>query len=104
MAEVTSFEQGAIDSAAKMHDQGQETMRSELKRVQGIVQNTLQSSNSAQTKALSDVYESWFRNVDQMIVSRCNDLTKSMRVTAEEQTASDETNASNMNSLNSFLS
>jgi hypothetical protein len=100
---TTQFEQNAINTAAGKHDEMVEALRARLRKLEGVVQDTLGRSPSGATRALESTYNVWIADVEKMFVEKANQLTTSMRKTAESQMDVDEQNKQGISQIAAFI-
>jgi formylmethanofuran:tetrahydromethanopterin formyltransferase len=91
MSRSTQLDPAEIHRQASNHDQTRENIVGQLDQLKVDVQNVLQASGSAATRALSTSTDSWVESVKKTVISHMEAMAQNIRREADGQEATDET-------------
>jgi len=90
MAHTTQLDPVEIQKQADNHDNTREAIVGQLEQLKVDVQNVLQASGSAATRALSTSTDSWVENVKKSVIAHMQAMSENIRRESKNQEGTDE--------------
>lgn len=90
MAHTTQLDPEQIRKQADNHDTTREAIVGQLKQLRIDVQNVLQASGSAATRALSTSTDTWIGNVEKSVIAHMEAMAENIRRESSGQEGTDE--------------
>ena len=90
MAHTTQLDPQEIRKQADNHDQTREAIVQQLQQLKVDVENVLQASTSAATRALSTSTDTWVENVKKSVIAHMQAMAENIRRESSNQEGTDE--------------